>query len=690
MMSTSKNTIIFYDGSFYLASKRDGSVLAQGIPNTRMILAGDRVVFQLLCEVDYGVSEVGNLTCQSYDDSTSRNYVLSFSGREYVINCSPLDIAGLPLCRNIHLIVHKNIKLTFVLLMLMIGAVVITILTFVYLIVEVAGREMHLCGALISQMEATQQSERKSMNKSLASASASHDIRAYVVDLYHPVGTKKGVDVILDPFDGSVTKFSCVRGDRGKLKQIFSNLLSNAVKFTSNGHVVVRVWAKKPSLESGIITSNKSNSIRCLLFLFKIQRAYSESEATQRETNNHVEFVFEVNDTGKGIPKEKQKSVFENYVQVKETALGQEGTGFGLGIVQSLRGIMDKEAGERGICNRFNAADIESISHGSFCHSGTSLRTHSLKNEGSQVLLLIDSPERSTLLQGFMHRIGIKVHIVKQYEQLSPSLKRIKRKLNLSHYSSSGKSTTSSARSKKEFPLSALEGTDDVLPNPRAGYSGFVLIVIDTSVGLFRHISRAVAEFRRDLSEKCCSRVVWLDIISMPLHGSHLYQTIGLLPEFGGLPPPRRGEASHSVENIRRGNDVASSDGGASKSYVKGSNKKKPLLGRKVLVADDDPIGRTIATFVGVQLGASIFPCENGEEAWKLFCKSLDEGNHVGASKTLLDCILMDCEMSVMNGVEETARIRKAEESYGVRILIIALTAHKKGQEIDNIFCFIT
>ncbi|KAL9148601.1 hypothetical protein ABFS82_12G052100 [Erythranthe guttata] len=745
----------------------DGSVLAQGIPNTRMILAGDRVAFQLLCEVDYGVSEVGNLTCHSYDDSTSRNYVLSFSGREYVINCSPLDIAGLPLVRFVsfrtkkkRFLIYffiiffsdfcKEHKLAFVLLMLMIGVVVITILTFVYLIVEAARREMHLCGALISQMEATQQSASHDIRASLAGInglieicrnevskrgplrseipanqlqmeSCTRDLLGIlnsildtskieeklmedVVDLYHPVGTKKGVDVILDPFDGSVTKFSRVRGDRGKLKQILSNLLSNAVKFTSNGHVVVRVWAKKPSLESGIITSNKSNSIRCLLCLFKIQRAYSESEATQRETNNRVEFVFEVNDTGKGIPKEKQKSVFENYVQVKETALGQEGTGFGLGIVQSLRGIVDKEAGERGICFR---ADIESISHDSFRHSGTSLRTHSLKNEGSQVLLLIDSPERSTLLQGFMHIIGIKVHVVKQYEQLSPSLKMIKRKLNLSYYSSLGKSTTSSARSKKEFPLSALEGTDDVLPNPRAGYSGFVLIVIDTSVGLFRHISRAVAEFKRDLSENCCSRVVWLDslqgldednlppldlVISMPLHGSRLYQTIGLLPEFGGLPPPRRGEASHSVENIRRGNDVASSDGGASKSSVKGSNKKKPLLGRKVLVADDDPIGRTIATFVGVQLGASIFPCENGEEALKLFCKSLDEGNHVGASKTLLpfDCILMDCEMSVMNGVEAMARIRKAEESYGVRIPIIALTAHKKGQEIDNIFCFIT
>lgn len=37
---------------------------------------------------------------------------------------------------------------------------------------------MHLCAALINQMEATQQAERKSMNKSLAFASANHDVRA--------------------------------------------------------------------------------------------------------------------------------------------------------------------------------------------------------------------------------------------------------------------------------------------------------------------------------------------------------------------------------------------------------------------------------------------------------------------------------------------------------------------------------
>nr|GFA47099.1 histidine kinase CKI1 [Tanacetum cinerariifolium] len=61
--------------------------------------------------------------------------------------------------------------------------------------------------------------------------------------------------------------------------------------------------------------------------------------------------AYYVIDTGKVIPKDKRVSVFENYVQVKETTpkhegtclgLGietapeQEGTGLGLGIVQSL------------------------------------------------------------------------------------------------------------------------------------------------------------------------------------------------------------------------------------------------------------------------------------------------------------------------------------------------------------------
>lgn len=161
----------------------------------------------------------------------------------------------------------------------------------------------------------------------------------HVVDLYYPLGLKKGIDVILDPCDYSIVKFSQVKSDRGKLKQILCNLLSNAVKFTSEGHIIVRAWARKPSLKNSTTYSNQNGLLRHLSSKFFSKKSKEQSEAVNNVAQNEpncLEFVFEVDDTGKGIPKEKQKAVFENYVQVKETALTEGGTGLGLGIVQSL------------------------------------------------------------------------------------------------------------------------------------------------------------------------------------------------------------------------------------------------------------------------------------------------------------------------------------------------------------------
>lgn len=154
-----------------------------------------------------------------------------------------------------------------------------------------------------------------------------------VVDLYHPAGMKKGVDVILDPCDGSISRCCWAKGDRSKLKQILSNLLSNAVKFTSEGHVSVGAWARKPSLKNEMLGSTQNNWMSCL---FKMHRSAKGEPESLNGDPNCMDFTFEVNDTGKGIPKEKRKSVFENYIQIGETAVGEQGTGLGLGIVQSL------------------------------------------------------------------------------------------------------------------------------------------------------------------------------------------------------------------------------------------------------------------------------------------------------------------------------------------------------------------
>lgn len=162
-----------------------------------------------------------------------------------------------------------------------------------------------------------------------------------VVDLFLPTASMKGLDVVLDPCDGSVTKFALVRGDRGRFKQILNNLLSNAVKFTSEGQITVRAWVRKPSFKKSRSVSHEQTSSfskQLLCFFNYKSRNKDDKEAmdgSERDPNS-LEFVFEVDDTGRGILKERQKSVFEDYVQVKEKALGEGGTGLGLGIVQSL------------------------------------------------------------------------------------------------------------------------------------------------------------------------------------------------------------------------------------------------------------------------------------------------------------------------------------------------------------------
>lgn len=75
-------------------------------------------------------------------------------------------------------LVHEKSNLALTLLVLMFVVVLISLCIFMTLIIRAARREMFLCAALIKQMEATQQAERKSMNKSRAFATASHDIRS--------------------------------------------------------------------------------------------------------------------------------------------------------------------------------------------------------------------------------------------------------------------------------------------------------------------------------------------------------------------------------------------------------------------------------------------------------------------------------------------------------------------------------
>ncbi|XP_010247778.1 PREDICTED: histidine kinase CKI1 [Nelumbo nucifera] len=821
--------IYLYGGYLYLAT-RDGKVLTQtGPPNTNIIFDNKMVSIQIMKPNSDLVGRVFNISCEP-QNCTLQAFGVNVWGLKYTLYCGLLELGGVQLVyvysfpqKGLLDLIHGDNKLSFLLLLVMLASVVLSIVFFVLFIVRAARREIFLCGALIKQMEATQQAERKSMNKSLAFARANHDVRNSlsaittsielcchevapdsdlkrnliqmdanamdllrildsvldtskievgkmqleeeefnlaklledVVDLFYPIGVKKGIDVILDSYDGSLFKFSLVKGDRGKLRQILCNLLSNAVKFTSEGHVSVRSWAKKPSLENCILASKRGGFWSCFSrLIYKSNKAYDKLGSLHpvQQNPNFTEFVFEVDDTGKGIPKEKQESVFENFVQVKETDLGQEGIGLGLGIVQSLVRLMggeivieNKGIGEKGTCFKFNiflatsgtttvpvVQEEDTKLQGDHLNDsyqlGYNIWNQSPRSEGSHVVLLIQGDERRRISQKLMESLGIKVSVLSRWEHLSPTLQRMKNKLRLIHYSSSGKSELGSLSDSlgnspsynpnvgvRDGCASIKDGSDYILPlHIRASFRSalnFLLIVIDVSAGPFLDMRSVVANFNKELYNHTQCMVVWLNksitcdpdlrsikenmlasyeqIVSQPFHGSSLYRVLSLLPEFGGtiqfhLPKPRR-EATLEVTQPSRDPSLSPEQIHAETNCgILQQHHKKPLSGKNILIVEDSAVLRRLNSSLISRLGAVVEFCENGEEAVDRVFEALSKTyqREQGPSVVLpYDYIFMDCEMPIMDGYEATRQIRMEEKRYGIHIPIIALTAHATSEE---------
>ncbi len=123
--------------------------------------------------------------------------------------------------------------------------------------------------------------------------------------------TEKGISFFLEISSGTPAGL-CT--DELRLRQILVNLLGNAIKFTQKGYVKLSVWTENPQL----INDRKGN------------------------TEEFIDLVIEIEDTGIGISREFQEKLFDAFQQQEETNVKVfGGTGLGLAITKRLVELMN-------------------------------------------------------------------------------------------------------------------------------------------------------------------------------------------------------------------------------------------------------------------------------------------------------------------------------------------------------------
>ncbi len=179
-------------------------------------------------------------------------------------------------------------------------------------------------------------------------------------EMFEPIARHKNLQFIYEP---SIEEDCTILSDRLKIKQILSNLISNGVKYTLEGSVTFKA----------------------------------------RMGRNLV--VFDITDTGVGIPSDKLEEVFKPFVRIETYNQFAEGSGYGMSVV---KGLVDLLGGQIQI-----ESEVDKGSHFEVripvgvVESSPEAKEELVDNKKSLNILIIDDDNTLlSVIDTMLHRLG--------------------------------------------------------------------------------------------------------------------------------------------------------------------------------------------------------------------------------------------------------------------------------------------
>ncbi|XP_039007064.1 histidine kinase 3-like isoform X1 [Hibiscus syriacus] len=407
-------------------------------------------------------------------------------------------------------------------------------------------------------------------------------------------------------------------GDPGRFRQIIINLMGNSIKFTEKGHILVTVHLVEEMIGSieGETESSSKNTLsgfpvaeRCQSW--KEFRTFSQ-EGSMHPFSDSINLIVSVEDTGEGIPLEAQSGVFTPFMQVDPSIYRTHGgTGIGLSISKCLVNLMKGEIGfvsipKIGSTFTFTAVFTSSSSSSKkYKIQKINNRSNSVSTEfhGMRALVMDHRPARAKVAKYHLQRLGIHVEIVSKWER--------------------GLFIISKGVNAINMVLIEQEVWDKGLNGSAHFFDNLNKINRGTPPKVFL-LSNSISSSRANTT---ISSVCNLTVIPKPLRATMLAASLQRAMGDGNKGNPCNGELPRaSLQNL--------------------------LMGRKILIVDDNNVNLKVAAGALKKYGADVVTAARGIEAIELLTPPHQ-----------FDACFMDIQMPEIDGFEATRRIREIEQN---------------------------